>query len=770
MKIDHLMRRAKYIICMILMVHAVSLAGQSRSDLREMFASAEGDLLYEDYPEALPKYLSLLQIFPENYNLYYRVGQCYLNTPGEKDKAIPWLETAAQNVNPEHHPGKLRETGAPYDALYLLANAYRIGNNFDKALETYDLFLRDADTEKYDTALVRFQMETCNNARRMMRKPVYVVDKNLGSPVNERFSEYNPVISADEKTLLFTRELQFYDAIFWSRKIDGRWTEPVNLTPQLGVDQDYYTSSLTPDGKTLLMYRVDTWDGNIYVSHLQGETWSKVEKLNGNVNTKFWESHATMSSDGKKLYFTSNRRESIGGLDIFVSARDSTGNWGPAKNMGPGINTVYDEQTPFLANNDSSLFFSSRGHFNIGGYDIFRSDLGKNGVWSTPVNLGYPLNTTDDNLFFNPVGKGDRGYYGKFADDGSGMMDLYSCDIYTELNPRNFIITGKARVNNLLDEFLQPVKITAVNTNDSGRQISTLTNPLTGLYSFGLPQGAYDISFDSDDALSVSRTIDLLPGRSGDTVKFQPVTLSETDFAAYFRLLSDTLLKVSSPDPVGIDLIAEEQSLLDVEILSADSVITSEQYRITDSTFTFTFNPEKGDSRVSLTLTDRFGNDTGAVVTVRRRDVPARTSKFRNSETPVRPAVSASAADETGSATSAKESGHGDNGKGSGGTGSGGGDRTRPKDSPETADNAPATSQSGGAAATEADGAATTEFGRAGDSAQSGDSGQPEDTGLTGDTEGKGKCRYWWLLIVAGLLLFFLLWRRNRKKNDEDER
>ena len=118
-----------------------------------MFLSAEGDLLFEDYAEALPKYLSLLQIYPENYNLYFRVGQCWLNTPGQKEKAIPFLETAARNIDPEYRRGKLRETGAPYDVLYFLANAYRISNDFDRAVETYELFLRDVDTEMYDTTL-----------------------------------------------------------------------------------------------------------------------------------------------------------------------------------------------------------------------------------------------------------------------------------------------------------------------------------------------------------------------------------------------------------------------------------------------------------------------------------------------------------------------------------------------------------------------------------------------------------------------------------------
>ncbi|MDM8002966.1 MAG: hypothetical protein QUS66_08630 [Bacteroidota bacterium] len=667
------MRGFKYIFCIILAVHVVSLTGQSKSDLRELFVSAEGDLLFEDYAEALPKYMSLLQIYPENYNLYFRIGQCYLNTPGEKDKAIPWLETAAGHMNPDYRGGRLRESGAPYDALYFLANAYRIANEFDRALETYELFLKDVDTEKYDTALVRFQMQTCHNAREMMKKPVFLVDRNLGEGVNERFSEFNPVVSADEKTLLFTRELQFYDAIFWSRKDGEVWTEPVNLTPQLGVDQDYYTSSLSPDGKTLLMYRIDTYDGNIYMSRLAGDTWSTVEKLNGNINTRFWESHAAMSSDGKKIYFTSNRKESLGGLDIFVSARDSSGNWGPAVNLGPEINTLYNEETPFLANNDRTLFFSSRGHFNMGGYDIFRSDLDENGKWTTPVNIGYPLNTTDDDLFFTPVGSGKRGYHARFAGDGFGKMDLFACDIYTGELP--------------------------AFTNDKEMEADEFT----------------------------------------DTVSMKTFPPEKADLSAYLRLVSDTLLMVSSADPVTVELVAEENSRLEIMLFEGDSPARTEQFSITDTAFAYTFRPVRGDNLLSLKLTDGFGNDTSVSVTVRRTDAPARVEKPLYNEIPARPATEKAEIASTDAEAAASEAKSADAATGAGAAAA--------VNAATAAAPAPATDKTS-ASLTGSEGAAPS---------------------VTGTADRGNGCSRWWLLAVAAFIIFFLLWRRRKKKKDEEQ-
>jgi hypothetical protein len=612
--------------------------------MRDMFVSAEGDMLYEDYAEALPKYLNLLKIYPENFNFYYRIGQCYLNTPGEKEEAIPYLEAAVQHIDPEYRKGKFNEDGAPYDALYLLANAYRIHNDLDRALETYDRFLKEVDTEVYDTTLVRFQIQTCFNAREMMKRPVYVVEKSFGSPVNGRFSEYNPVMSADENSLLFTRELQFYDAVFWSRKVNGQWTEPVNLTPELGVDQDYYTSSLSADGKTLLLYRVDTYDGNIYLSRLQGDTWSHVERLNGNINTKYWESNATMTRDGRKIYFTSNRRESLGGLDIFMSERDSTGDWGPAVNLGPLINTGFNEETPFLANNDRTLFFSSRGHYNMGGYDIFRSDLDASGRWGVPVNLGYPVNTTDDDLFFMPLGAGNRGLMARFSDDGAGRMDIFSYEIWSDRHPRNFFVTGKAGIHRLLSGYLQPVVITAVNNADAGQEVTVSTNPATGLFSLRLPQGSYKFTFSSDDASPLSQNLEMPLTYKGDTVRINPVVLESSDYRAYMRILADSVVKVSGPDPVSIDLVTEPKSVLDIEVIAADSTVITEHHQLSDTTFTFAFVPQKGESRLRFTLTDRFGNDTTAALAVIRSDraprqVPLYREIIRASQPPSQPSV-----------------------------------------------------------------------------------------------------------------------------------
>jgi tetratricopeptide (TPR) repeat protein len=312
-----------------------NLHAQSRTEIKNSFYDAESWILFEDYKEALPLYLNLLKFYPNNSNIKYRIGQCYINTQGEKEKAISFLEDAVKNINPNYKEGKFRENGAPYDALYYLANAYRINNKLDDALETYGEFRKNLDPKVYDTTIVKMQIQSCLNAKELISMPLYIREQNMGDFINENNSEFNPVISDQEDMIVFTRSEAFYDAILYSVKENGKWSGPVNMNELLRVDNYVYPTSISKDGKDLYLYSSVDYDGIIYTSRFENGKWSPLVKLNDNINTKFWESHATISHDNKKLYFTSNRKGTYGGLDIYESKRDSTGNWGPATNLGP---------------------------------------------------------------------------------------------------------------------------------------------------------------------------------------------------------------------------------------------------------------------------------------------------------------------------------------------------------------------------------------------------------------------------------------------------
>ena len=399
---------------------------QGAKELQESFLEAEYFFMLEEYSDALNEYLNLFEKMPGNANLAYRIGICYLNISGMKNMAVEYLETAARNISAKHKYGTISEETAPYDALFELGLAYRINHQFDKAKETFIKYkeaLLPGDIE--NISFINHEIETCDNARNLISKPVDFVAENLGPVINDEKDNFNPVISLDGKTMVFMVSLPFYNAIMYTTLTSGKWSAPVNIVPDLMVDQGVFVSSLSNDGKRLFLSQDDDFNSDIYYSDFVNGRWGKVVKLNKEINTKYWESHGYISEDGKTLIFASDRPGGYGGLDLYISA-NVNGEWTTPVNLGPEINSSFNEDRPSVVNNGKTIFFASQDHNNIGGYDIFRSDIQSNGHWGIPVNLGYPLNDTDDNILFSPDKNGKSGYVSTIMDqDGFGKRDIY---------------------------------------------------------------------------------------------------------------------------------------------------------------------------------------------------------------------------------------------------------------------------------------------------------------------------------------------------------
>ena len=410
----------------IAFILSLSIHAQDIKNLQNSFLEAEFFFMNEDYSDALNYYLQLYEKLPDNSNLAYRVGVCYLNISGSKDKSIEYLETATKNMSAKHKEGTIKQIAAPYDALYELGIAYRINYQFDKAKEA---FLKYSGTllpdDQENLNFIKHEIEVCNTAADMVARPVKYEEENLGSLFNDEKSNFNPVISADGKSFAYMVSLKFYDAVMFSRLINGIWSGPINITPELQTDGDFFISCLSSDGNTLFLSKDNNFDSDIFFSSFDGNNWSKIVELNKNINTKFWESHGFITEDENHLVFASDRPGGYGGLDLYISDKVN-GDWGPAINLGPEINTPFNEDRPFLLNNGKTLFFSSQGHENMGGYDLFRSDIQSNGKWKKPENLGYPINTPDDNIFFMPAKNGKSGYYSVSKESGGyGREDIY---------------------------------------------------------------------------------------------------------------------------------------------------------------------------------------------------------------------------------------------------------------------------------------------------------------------------------------------------------
>jgi len=418
-------------ICLIFSILlSFSVFAQGTKGLQDVFLEAEFFMLNEDYPDAINYYLQLYEKLPDNSNIAYCIGVCYLNIPGRKNLSLSYLENAVKNMSAKHKEGTISQTAAPYDALYELARAYRINYMFDKAKETYLKYsgtLLPDDNENLD--FIKHEIEICDWAKKLIAEPVVFEDENIGELFNDEKSNFNPLISADGKSFAYMVSLKFYDAVMFSRIENGKWSAPINITPDLQSDGDFYISCLSADGKQIFLSKDDDYNSDIYVSTFNGTIWSKTVKLDKNINTKYWESHGFLSESGTQLIFASDRPGGFGGSDLYISQKVN-GAWGQAVNLGPQINTQFNDDRPFLINKGKTLIFCSQGHQGMGGYDLFRTDLQTNGLWNKPVNLGYPINTPDNNTFFMPIGEGKTGYYSVFKETGGfGKEDIYKITI-----------------------------------------------------------------------------------------------------------------------------------------------------------------------------------------------------------------------------------------------------------------------------------------------------------------------------------------------------
>jgi hypothetical protein len=478
-----------------LVIFPVASSAQSSSEMKKIFAKAESYYLFEEYE--LANQLYLLLDTTDNLNIKYKIGNCYLNIPGEKEKSIPYLEDAVKSATYDSKTESFKEKRAPLDSYFSLSKAYLINNQLEKALntlQTFDKLARETTSKggMKNLEYIEQQIQACKNAIQYKTSPTVFSKRAMGSDFNQGAINDNPAVSFDGNSIVYTEHRGMVNAIFYSKKERGKWQTPIEITAALNAGEDCSSCSLNSDGTELFLYKNDNYDGNIYSSNFVNGAWTPIKKLNKNINTKFYESHASISSDGKKLYFTSNRDGGQGNLDIYVSERDGTGDWGPAVNLGAAINTPYNEDTPFITKNDSVLYFSSEGHSSMGGFDIFKSQKIGN-VWKTPTNIGFPINTTDDDKFFQPVNNGQNAYYSMTTD--YKKKEIFYLGLgNTDVN-QLFEIKGKFSLKDTIVTFDENYSIHLINKTSGDTLDVGYPNKYTGLYSFSVAPGQFRIFY-----------------------------------------------------------------------------------------------------------------------------------------------------------------------------------------------------------------------------------------------------------------------------------
>jgi hypothetical protein len=496
------------LLLLTLVISPAVVSAQTSSEVKEMFAQAEAYYLYGEYELANPLFIQIATFDPENFNILYKIGDCYLNIPSEKQKAIAFLEKAVKTASFDANSDQLKEKRAPLDAYFSLAKAYMINNELEKALATLHTFEKLVGDKKQkggmkNAEFINQEIQACNNAVKLEATPVQYSSVKL--PADFSLGSINdcPAVSFDGNTIAFTERRGIANAIYFSKKERGKWQPPIEITAQINAGDESSTCSLNSDGTELFIYKDDQFDGNIYSTTYSNGSWTPGKKLNKNINTKFYEAHASISADGKKLYFSSNRDGGKGGLDIYVSEKDGSGDWGAAVNLGASINTPYNEDTPFITKNDSLLYFASEGHSSMGGYDIFKS-LKQGNVFKTPQNIGYPLNTTDDDKFFQPVNNGLNAYYSMPTD--YKKKEIFYLGIGEAAYKQKFEIKGTYCLNDTVLNFDKNYKIQLVNSTSGDTLDVGYPNKYSGLYDFVVNPGSFKITYAGVGYLS--QTVD----------------------------------------------------------------------------------------------------------------------------------------------------------------------------------------------------------------------------------------------------------------------
>jgi outer membrane protein OmpA-like peptidoglycan-associated protein/Tol biopolymer transport system component len=315
---------------------------------------------------------------------------------------------------------------------------------------------------------------------------------NLGDSINTRDAEYYPTISLDGHTLIFTRRVNDNNEDFYQSTLTGgRWSKAISLPGNINTNENEAAQSISLDGQLLIFNGCNFPNGlgscDLYISYLTPDGWGNPENLGDSVNTEFWESGPSLSPDKKDLYFSSNRPGGYGGSDIYVCHRKLNGHWSEAVNMGPGINTAGDEATPFIHADNQTLYFNSSGQPGYGGNDLFLSRKSPDGSWGNAVNLGYPINTIEDEGSLVVAADGRTAYYASDRADSRGELDLYTFGLPEDVRPAQTLwVKGKVFDRSTRKGLPSSVELTDLS---SRAVISNLQTDETGNYLITLPKG-----------------------------------------------------------------------------------------------------------------------------------------------------------------------------------------------------------------------------------------------------------------------------------------
>lgn len=518
--------KMKLIIAIIILIHIVFLINlrpvcaqyertystKSKKAIK-LYQTAESYIARRQFFEAVNLLNQAIKKDKDFVEAYLQEAFCYkiLNNVEKQKK---YLESVLGIVkDPSHYKNVFYSLG---EASYLLMQ-------YDTAIYYLNRFLDFPRANPQIVPEARWLLSNAEFAREHIKKPVRFNPEILPPVINSGPLQYFPVLTADEKKIFFTKRTshqpQFDEDIYVAEKDSmENWETPYPISRNINTPHNEGTCTISADGKILIftccMGRGGYGSCDLYISYEEGNDWSRPVNMGENINSSSWDSQPSLSADGRKLYFISDRPGGQGGRDIWLSYTDEKGNWQPCINLGPAINTKKDEVSPFIHVNGQTLYFASKGYPGFGGYDLYSAEY-INGVWSKPKNLGFPVNTPEDQVSLFVTANGKKGYYSldSYTDNGLPTSNIYCFDIPEEISVRNksYYVQGKILDAETHEPLKARIDLMDVNKNDLVSRV--YSDSIFGEYTMVLTEGSeYALYVDCPGYIFESRNFNLPKG------------------------------------------------------------------------------------------------------------------------------------------------------------------------------------------------------------------------------------------------------------------
>lgn len=508
---------------------------------RSSFLEGQRRLQLNEYREALASFKDVLKENSDNPNFNYLVGLCHFNLK-QKKNSIAYFKKAIQATSSDYKKGDFSEKNTPSISYYYLGKAFFYNHQFDEAIYLYEKYSENIiDTEIAND--LEYDIQAARNARQFVNGALKIKINKLGDHINTEYDEHSPVINAEENILIYTSRQKgttgsfktvkgkYFEDIYISKKENNEWSAGVSISSNINTIEHEASIGLSADGNELFIYKDVLGQGDLFSSKFMNDQWSIPAKLGANINSDYNETHACISSDGQTLYFVSDRPGGFGGRDIYIINKLPNGQWGWARNAGSTINSSKDEGGPFIHPDGKTLYFSSKGHQTMGGYDLFYSKMQPDSSWIKPQNIGHPINTVYDDIFYTLSTDGKRAYYSSSMNNEDETKDIYIMNLLS-LPERSFVVVNGFIRQKQSSEVVKDVVIEVTNTDNDETIGIYQPNIQTGKYLLVLECGKeYKITSLYEDVDLTQNTITIPKGDSyfysKNTITLDKIAITE---------------------------------------------------------------------------------------------------------------------------------------------------------------------------------------------------------------------------------------------------